>query len=893
MRPSRRSLRTASAVSSSRRASSRVRPGVEALEDRLVLYSVSGNAWPSPQLITISFMPDGTSLGGGYSSNLSSALAADPDTAGQWQAQILRAAQTWAQQTNVNFAVVPDDGAPVGTESYQQGDPGFGDIRIGGFDYGSSTLASTIDPPPGDNYSDAGDILFNSDYAFSINGNGWGPDLFTVALHEFGHALGMDHSSYPSAVMYRYISGIKGLSSDDIAGVRSIYSGGGARSADSYNSGGSSNGSFASAADISSMVGASTLSATVPGLDITTAGQVEDFVVTAPAGVTGPLTVSVRSAGLSLLAPKLTVYASDHTTVLGSADGTGQYGATISATLASVTAGQQYYIKVQGADTSAFGTGRYALSVNFASPPSPATASSIDDQTTGYSETGTWTSAGGGGVNSEYRFAAASGSPTATATWTTTGLASGTYDVQVTWVPYSNRADDAHYWIYDGSTAVKEIRLNQQVAPSGPSSGGVTYQDLGPVSISSGTLKVVLSNDADGYVIADAARVLATAPPSGVVDDSQAGFSGTGTWTTAGGGGVDSEYVFAAATTSSTPTATATWTTTGLASGTYDVQVTWVPYPNRADNAPFSIYDGTTLLKTVLVNQQASPSGPSYGGATYLDLGAVTVSSGTLSVVLGNNADGYVIADAVRAVPTPTPPVPIDDLEAGYTEAGTWTGAGSGGANGEYRFAASGTGSATATWSYTNLTPGTYDVQVSWSANANRADDAPYSIYDGTTLIKTVLVNQQVAPVGTAYGGVTYLDLGTVTISGGTLKIVLSNDADGYVIADATRIVPSIALPNTALLDGYPISSGGSDDAEPMPGTGGRLFSPGAATRGPLGASDDPGPATTGPSSSSAGTGQASSSPATTDAVSIDPGTNRVNQTVPKGPWASGSIFGF
>ena len=34
--------------------------------------------------------------------------------AGKWENVILQAAQVWAQQTNINFAVVPDDGAPGG-----------------------------------------------------------------------------------------------------------------------------------------------------------------------------------------------------------------------------------------------------------------------------------------------------------------------------------------------------------------------------------------------------------------------------------------------------------------------------------------------------------------------------------------------------------------------------------------------------------------------------------------------------------------------------------------------------------------------------------------------------------------------------------------------------------
>ena len=89
-------------------------PGLEVLESRVVLYSASGNAWPNPGLITISFMPDGTNLGGGVSSNLESSFNSKSSLSG-WENVILQAAQVWAEQTNINFAVVPDDGAAVGS----------------------------------------------------------------------------------------------------------------------------------------------------------------------------------------------------------------------------------------------------------------------------------------------------------------------------------------------------------------------------------------------------------------------------------------------------------------------------------------------------------------------------------------------------------------------------------------------------------------------------------------------------------------------------------------------------------------------------------------------------------------------------------------------------------
>src|SRR5205809_960451 len=76
--------------------------------------------------------------------------------------QILKAAQAWAQQTNVNFAVLGDSGAAIGGGLYQQGDPSMADIRIGGYNFGNSALAQAYMPPPVNNTSYAGDVQFNT-----------------------------------------------------------------------------------------------------------------------------------------------------------------------------------------------------------------------------------------------------------------------------------------------------------------------------------------------------------------------------------------------------------------------------------------------------------------------------------------------------------------------------------------------------------------------------------------------------------------------------------------------------------------------------------------------------------------------------------------------------------
>lgn len=61
--------------------------------------------------------------------------------------------------------------------------------------------------------------------ALTASGLPTGYSLFLVAAHEFGHALGLDHSTVPEALMYpmyRYLEGSP-LHADDVDGIQKLY----------------------------------------------------------------------------------------------------------------------------------------------------------------------------------------------------------------------------------------------------------------------------------------------------------------------------------------------------------------------------------------------------------------------------------------------------------------------------------------------------------------------------------------------------------------------------------------------------------------------------------------------------------------------------------------------
>ena len=151
-----------------------------------------------------------------------------PDVANE-QTEVTRALNVWSQYAAIAWSAASSSGQTRSLDIlWASGNHADGNS----FDGPSQVLAHAYFPSPPNPETIAGDMHFDEDELWQSGGN---IDVFTVALHEAGHALGLSHSSDPSAVMYpHYIGVVSGLQPDDIAGIRSLYAIAGGGSSDAY-----------------------------------------------------------------------------------------------------------------------------------------------------------------------------------------------------------------------------------------------------------------------------------------------------------------------------------------------------------------------------------------------------------------------------------------------------------------------------------------------------------------------------------------------------------------------------------------------------------------------------------------------------------------------------------
>lgn len=175
---------------------------------------------PSGEETSSSFVVRGCSYQAKFRTLTYAFINGTNDINGNSEQQAVRNAfATWQREIPIDFQEVGLANNPnfrIGWFSGSHGDNN-------PFDGIGNVLAHAFYPPPCGGLN-AGALHFDEDETWGLSHSINTFDTETVALHEIGHLLGLDHSTIQSAVMFANYGGqLHSLSNDDIQGVRSLY----------------------------------------------------------------------------------------------------------------------------------------------------------------------------------------------------------------------------------------------------------------------------------------------------------------------------------------------------------------------------------------------------------------------------------------------------------------------------------------------------------------------------------------------------------------------------------------------------------------------------------------------------------------------------------------------
>ena len=305
---------------------------------------------------------------------------------------------------------------------------------------------------------------------------------------------------------------------------------------------------------------------------------------------------------------------------------------------------------------------------------SHAVVTVIDNNTAGYSTTGSWSSQNiAGRYAGTWQYQNAPGAAD-TATWDFTGLASGKYILAASTFTQGNISTSATYTTTDGGgthTRNQQAATNHFDIDTGTNSG-VTFARISsfngytPITVIDGNLSTTLSDNVPSlFLVADAVRlesVRADVEKIFVIGNGDAGYSETnGGWNTWAGDVGDHGADFRFSNGGIGDLITVNFT--GIDPGAYRISTAWTAGGNRTQSATLAYSTPGSSGSVTFDQRPGAAADDSFEEVNWEDMfSTVNVTGNSLTLTLRNNNAGpaeLLIADAFRlekitAVPEPS-----------------------------------------------------------------------------------------------------------------------------------------------------------------------------------------------------------------------------------------------